>query len=51
MNKLTGALRTAAREVENAEFVNLWLGQSIQKYSEDSTADILKNFIKNCELL
>ncbi|MBD8082477.1 NAD(P)H-dependent flavin oxidoreductase [Chryseobacterium caseinilyticum] len=51
MNKLTGALRTAAREVENAEFVNLWLGQSIQKYSEDSTEDILKNFIKNCELL
>lgn len=49
MNKLTGALRTAARKAENAEFVNLWLGQSVQKYSEDSTENILINFIKECE--
>lgn len=49
MNKLTAAFRTAAREAKNAEFVNLWLGQSIQKYNENSTEDILKNFIKNCE--
>ena len=51
MNKLTGALRTAAREAENDEFVNLWLGQSVQNYIKDSTEDILKNFIKKCELL
>ncbi|KQT17006.1 tungsten formylmethanofuran dehydrogenase [Chryseobacterium sp. Leaf404] len=50
-NKLTGALRTAARTAKNADFVNLWLGQSVQNYSEDSTEDILKNFIRDCESL
>lgn len=51
MNKLTGELRKAAKEAKNADFVNLWLGQSIQKYREDSAEFILKDFIKTCEIL
>jgi len=48
-NKLTGALRKAARNNKNAEFVNLWLGQSIQQYSRNSTEEILRNLINSCE--
>ncbi|MGI9652941.1 NAD(P)H-dependent flavin oxidoreductase [Chryseobacterium sp. RLHN22] len=45
-NKLTGELRRIARAAKNAEFVNLWAGQSINHYSEDSTQDILEKLIK-----
>jgi nitronate monooxygenase len=48
-NKLTGALRKAARNKKNADFVNLWLGQSINQYSKSSTEEILKNLIRSCE--
>lgn len=48
-NKLTGELRKAARAVENAEFVNLWAGQSIGHYGEDSTENILANLISDFE--
>lgn len=48
-NKLTGALRKAARNNKNTEFVNLWLGQSIQHYSRNSTEEILRNLINSCE--
>lgn len=48
-NKLTGVLRKAARNNKNTEFVNLWLGQSIQHYSRNSTEEILRNLINSCE--
>lgn len=47
-NKLTGELRKIARMVKNVEFVNLWAGQSILNYSEDSTQDILEKLIQEC---
>ena len=48
-NKLTNALRKAAKSVKNPEFVSIWLGQSIHRYSELSTEEVLKNLIKECE--
>ncbi|WP_185248160.1 nitronate monooxygenase family protein [Chryseobacterium bernardetii] len=48
-NKLTNALRKAAKSKQNAEFVGIWAGQSIHPYSELSTEEILKNLIKKCE--
>ena len=46
-NKLTGELRRIARTVKNAEFVNLWAGQSIMNYSENSTQEILEKLIQD----
>jgi nitronate monooxygenase len=48
-NKLTNALRKAAKSLQNPEFVSIWLGQSIHHYSELSTEEILRNLIKECE--
>ena len=48
-NKLTNALRKAAKSVKNPEFVSIWLGQSIHRYSELSTEEVLKNLIKEFE--
>ncbi|MGE8552749.1 MAG: NAD(P)H-dependent flavin oxidoreductase [Chryseobacterium jejuense] len=48
-NKLTNALRKAAKSKQNADFVGIWVGQSIHRYSENSTGEILKNLIKDCE--
>ena len=48
-NKLTNALRKAAKSLRNPEFVSIWLGQSIHQYSELSTEEILKKLIKECE--
>lgn len=48
-NKLTNALRKAAKSLQNPEFVSIWLGQSIHQYSELSTEEILKNLIKESE--
>ncbi|MCW1963796.1 NAD(P)H-dependent flavin oxidoreductase [Chryseobacterium viscerum] len=48
-NKLTNALRKAAKSLQNPEFVGIWVGQSIHQYSELSTEEILKNLIKECE--
>jgi len=48
-NKLTGELRRIARTVKNPDFVNLWVGQSIVDYSEDSTQDILEKLIQDYE--
>lgn len=44
-NKLTNALRKAAKSQQNLDFVGIWAGQSIHKYSELSTEDILRNLI------
>jgi len=48
-NKLTNALRKAAKSLQNPEFVGIWIGQSIHQYSELSTEEILRNLIKECE--
>ncbi|MBB6332752.1 nitronate monooxygenase [Chryseobacterium sediminis] len=48
-NKLTNALRKAAKSLQNPDFVGIWVGQSIHPYSELSTEEILKNLIKECE--
>jgi nitronate monooxygenase len=48
-NKLTGELRKVAKTMSNADFVNIWVGQSIHKYSEASTTDILKDLIYEVE--
>lgn len=48
-NKLTNALRKAAKSLQNPEFVGIWVGQSIHPYSELSTEEILKKLIKDCE--
>jgi nitronate monooxygenase len=48
-NKLTNALRAAAKSVQNPDFVGLWVGQSIHQYSELSTTDILRNLIEDVE--
>ncbi|MBP2619281.1 NAD(P)H-dependent flavin oxidoreductase [Chryseobacterium jejuense] len=44
-NKLTNALRKAAKSKQNTDFVGIWTGQSIHQYSELSTEEILKNLI------
>lgn len=48
-NKLTNALRKAAKSLQNPEFVGIWVGQSIHRYSELSTEEILKGLIRQCE--
>ncbi|PTT33264.1 nitronate monooxygenase [Chryseobacterium sp. HMWF028] len=48
-NKLTNALRKAAKSLQNLEFVGIWVGQSIHQYSNLSTEDILKKLIKECK--
>jgi len=44
-NKLTGALRKAAKANKNADFVNIWAGQSLHPFSEAPTSVILKELI------
>lgn len=48
-NKLTGALRSAARTHKNADFVNLWVGQSLPVFNNSSTGQILKELIAEVE--
>lgn len=48
-NKLTGALRKKARELENADFVNLWAGQSVNPYAGTSTYEIIGKLIAETE--
>ncbi|WP_262885035.1 nitronate monooxygenase [Elizabethkingia argenteiflava] len=45
-NKLTTELRRIAKENNNADFVSIWTGQSINAYSRKSTAEILSKLIK-----
>jgi nitronate monooxygenase len=48
-NKLTGELRRVAKAKENLDFVSIWLGQSINGYSERSTEEILRALIEETE--
>lgn len=44
-NKLTNALRKAAKADQNSEFVGLWTGQSVNQLSRKSTIEILGDLI------
>ncbi|PRB02367.1 tungsten formylmethanofuran dehydrogenase [Chryseobacterium sp. MYb7] len=48
-NKLTNALRKAAKNLRNPEFVGIWVGQSIHQYSDLSTEEILAKLISQTE--
>lgn len=48
-NKLTAELRKVARVHGNADFINIWTGQSINGYSEKSTTEIIENLIREVE--
>ncbi|WP_295229569.1 nitronate monooxygenase [uncultured Chryseobacterium sp.] len=50
-NKLTGALRNAAKLQQDADFVSIWLGQSIHDYSTQSAKNILQNLIEEYKQL
>lgn len=49
-NKLTNELRRVSKSLQNTDFVSIWAGQSIHKYSELSTENILKKLIWECEM-
>ena len=48
-NKLTNELRRVAKLNKNVEFVNIWVGQSINEFSGQSTAEIIIKLIKQTE--
>ena len=48
-NKLTGELRKIAKANNNADFVSIWAGQSLNGFSDQSTADILKELVEGIE--
>lgn len=48
-NKLTAGLRKEAKNKKNADFVNIWVGQSIGNYSGQSTTEILRKLIEEIE--
>lgn len=48
-NKLTNELRKAAKEKELADFVGIWLGQSVNGFSNKSTSELLKGLIQETE--
>ena len=48
-NKLTNELRKIAKDNNNVDFVSIWAGQSINKFSEQSTTDILKELTEGIE--
>lgn len=46
-NILTRSFRNIARENQNADLVNIWVGQSVHEYSFSSTKNILEELIKS----
>lgn len=48
-NKLTAVLRAVAKRNEKVDFLNLWMGQSLPRFSEQSTVDILKELLADVE--
>lgn len=48
-NKLTNELRKIGKEKELADFVGIWLGQSINGFSNKSTSELLKDLIQQTE--
>ncbi|KAF2338476.1 NAD(P)H-dependent flavin oxidoreductase [Flavobacterium tistrianum] len=48
-NKLTTELRKTAKLEQNADFVSIWMGQSITSYSDVSTEIIIRNLLEETE--
>ncbi len=48
-NKLTSELRRVAKINKNVEFVNIWVGQSINNFSGQSTTEIINKLINQTE--
>ncbi len=48
-NKLTNELRKVAKANHNVEFLNIWVGQSINEFSGQSTSAIIKKLIEQTE--
>ncbi len=48
-NKLTAGLRKIAKAAQNTDFASIWLGQSINGYSDRPTAEILRHLIEDTE--
>ena len=48
-NKLTNELRKIGKKKELADFVGIWLGQSINGFSNKSTSELLKDLIQQTE--
>ena len=48
-NKLTNALRKAAKENQNSDFVSIWTGQSVNQLGKNSTTEILEDLINKVE--
>jgi len=48
-NKITGAMRQVAKQNKNADFVNLWIGQSNYELSDAKTSNIIKKLIDEVE--
>lgn len=46
-NKLTNSLRKLAKDQKNADFVSIWVGQSLHPFSEESTQVILSKLIQD----
>lgn len=48
-NKMTSELRRVAKANKNIDFVNIWVGQSINDFSGQSTTEILRKLIVDTE--
>lgn len=48
-NKLTGELRKVAKAHHNADFVNIWAGQSMHDYPSTSTTELIRQLITETE--
>ncbi len=48
-NKLTSELRRAAKSNKNIEFTSIWVGQSINEFSGQSTTNIIRKLIEQTE--
>ena len=49
-NKITASLRKAAKQTKNADFTNIWIGQSIPDFSNETTTEILSDLINQLNL-
>lgn len=50
-NKITQPLRNFAKQKENLDLINIWVGQAYSNLSEKSTSEILNNLISETESL
>jgi nitronate monooxygenase len=48
-NKMTNELRRVAKANKNTDFVNIWVGQSINNFSGQSTTEIIRQLIDDTE--